>query len=63
MAHLLPGKRILIDGQQRVTALMAALLGQEDSWMELLNGDHYESFLEERRKLMAKKIKQYFETL
>lgn len=23
------GKRILIDGQQRVTALMAALLGQE----------------------------------
>jgi hypothetical protein len=31
--------------------------------MDLLNRDDYESFLEERRKLVAKKIRQYFETL
>ncbi len=51
------GKHILIDGQQRVTALMAALLG-----MEALTKD-YDAFPLERRQLMAEKIRQWIDVL
>ena len=91
------GKRILIDGQQRVTALMVALLGQEVLTKDheladqcnggakryggipsieemrsslrmrcrpdgLLGGEipSFDGLLEQRRKLMAQKIKTYF---
>lgn len=74
------GKRILIDGQQRVTALMASLLGREvltkDYEMRanlrmsclpesLLDGEilDYNDFLQERRRLMAQKIKTWFQAL
>jgi hypothetical protein len=38
------GKRILIDGQQRVTALMAALLGHEVLTKDYENGPHSDCF-------------------
>lgn len=61
------GKRVLIDGQQRVTALIEMLKNLRLNCIPetMLDGDikPYTTFLEERRKWMAMKLKQWFEVL